>query len=296
MLLEGPIATLFDSSRTPVKQALASLEQEGRVRRFEGRGYLAGTTDGPHRVPVSAEMLGMDAEAVNPKAPAWQTYYYDFENAVILRATMGEGRINELALARHYGVSRTVAGDLLNHAARHGLVVRDEKSRWLINPLDETRFQNLYDLRLLLEPAALRTAITAVPDEVVQQMHHRLASVSTPFPDTDSSELDQLEEDIHVDLLNYSSNPEVLEALKRTRSVFIAGKHIQRAVRTLWPIDTFKTQHIQIIEAVAMKDYRLARRCLHDHLLESKKLAKERLRAFQEQGHAAPLPYLFDLA
>jgi len=129
VLLEGPIAALFNSSRTPVKQALNTLEAEGLVRRFDGRGLLAGKKGGPLRIKISAEMLDLDPETNDyPKTFVWENFYYDFENTIILSAVFGASRINELALARHYGISRTVAGDILNRAIETGIVVRDERA------------------------------------------------------------------------------------------------------------------------------------------------------------------------
>lgn len=292
VLLEGPIAELVDSSRTPVRRALAALEREGLVRRFDGRGVLVGGTGAPLRIALTAAMLGLEAEATPPKVPAWRDHYYDFESTIILRATFGAARINELALARHYGVGRTVAGDLLDHAARNGIVARDDKSRWWINPLDEPRFRDLYELRLLLEPAALRTAMDRISADLLAAMRQRLADVAVRFPHVEAADLDGLEEDLHVDLLNFGSNPEILEALKRTRSVLVAGKHIQRAVRGSAAIDAFMGEHLQIIDAVAAGDHSLARRQLCDHLTASGAKAVERLRSFREMGSAAPVPYV----
>lgn len=293
VLLEGPIAELVGSSRTPVRQALAALEREGLVRRFDGRGVLAGRSGAPLRLALTAAMLGLEAEAAPPpKVPAWRAHYYDFESTLILRATFGAARINELALARHYGVGRTVAGDLLDHAAGNGIVARDEKSRWWINPLDEPRFRDLYELRLLLEPAALRTAMDRVSAEVLEAMRRRLADVAARFPDVEAADLDRLEEDLHVDLLSFGSNPEILEALKRTRCVLVAGKHIQRAVRGSAAIDAFMGEHLAIIDAAAAGDRPLAARQLCEHLARSGAKAVERLRSFREMGSAGPVPYV----
>lgn len=294
VLLEGPIAILFGSSRTPVKQALAKLEREGMVRRFDGRGMLAGKKGPPLRLQITLQMLGADAEAASPKAPAWRTHYYDFENTVVLRATMDSARINEVALARHYRVGRTVASDLLANAAHMGIVYRNEKSHWMINPLDEARFRHLYELRLLLEPAGLQTAIERIPEEVLREARRRLEDVSRRFPLVESAELDRLEVDLHVDLIGFSSNLEILEALKRTRCLLVAGKHIQRAVRDGGAIDAFMDEHLGIIDAISDKDYRLARRRLHHHLLQSSKKAKQRLQAFRQQYRTAPIPFLFE--
>lgn len=295
VLLEGPIAALFDSSRSPVKQALATLEAEGLVRRFAGRGMLSGRAGGPNRIKITPSMLGIEADpVVSPKTFAWQTFYYDFENTVILRAVFGRCRINELALARHYDVGRTVAGDILNHAAKNGILSRDEKSRWWINPLDETRFQDLYELRLLLEPAALKSAMTRIPADELAASRHRLIEAVKNFPCVESAELDTLEEDLHIGVLQHSANGEILEALKRTRCVLVAGKHIQRAVRGSLPIDSFMEEHLQILDAIEACDYAQAERFLTTHLQASGRKARERLQAFREVSDVAQISYVFD--
>ena len=56
LLLEGPVAGLFASTRTPVRQAFALLETAGTIRRFDGRGFLVGQgRSGPKRVALTAE-------------------------------------------------------------------------------------------------------------------------------------------------------------------------------------------------------------------------------------------------
>ena len=40
ILMEGSLAALFGSSRTPVKQALDALSDRGVIRRHNGRGFI----------------------------------------------------------------------------------------------------------------------------------------------------------------------------------------------------------------------------------------------------------------
>jgi len=295
VLLEGPLAAIFNSSRSPVKQALANLESEGWIRRFEGRGFLAGKTGSARRLKVTAQMLSIvDEQAAVGKTLAWQSYYYDFEKTIILRAVFGSARINELALARFYGVGRTVAGDILNFASKTGIVVQDEKLRWRINPLDAKRFHDLYELRILLEPAALESAIVRIPAEELEAMRDRLAGTAARFPDIAPAELDALEEDLHVGVLRHSSNVEIFEALKRTRCVLVAGKHIQRAVRSTMPIDAFMHEHVEIMDAIAAGDLEAAQQALVSHLETSRTKAKERLEAYTSLHPPSEIEYLID--
>lgn len=295
VLLEGSIAALFGSSRSPVKQALAKLEAEGHVRRFDGRGVLAGKEGEALRLPITAEMLDLEPEAADHRRTfAWQSVYYDFENTVILRAVSGAARINELALARHYDVGRTVAGDLLQHAAETGIVSRDDKLKWWINPLDENRFQNLYEVRLLMEPAALRSAMTRIPAGQIAAMRGRLLRAIENYPTIEGRELDAIEEDLHVDALRHSTNAELLEALKRTHSVLVAGKHIQRAVRGHEPIDAFMDEHLGIVDAIEARDFALANERLTSHLLSSSRKAAERLEAYRAISKPVEVAFVRD--
>jgi len=282
VLLEGPLAEIFGSSRAPVKQALAMLEDEGLLRRFVGRGLIVGTAE-PVRVKLGREALGLD-DGVQPlvKSFAWQSFYYDFEREITLRSILGRFKINELALARHYGVGRTVARDLLLHAQLTGLVEKGESGRWWIVPLDEKRFENLYELRLLLEPVAMRTAVEAIPEEDLAIFTERLRAANEHFPDVDQAELDQLETDLHVECLGFTSNAELVESLRRSRCILIAGKHIQTALARTPRVDPFMDEHLDIFAAVSRRNPDEASSLLLDHLRSSSIKAQERLALFRK--------------
>ena len=51
----------------------------------------------------------------------------------------------------------------------------DERQRWIVTPLDERRIRNLYQLRWLLEPAALAGAAADVSAEDIAAMAHGCA-------------------------------------------------------------------------------------------------------------------------
>lgn len=283
VLLEGPLAELFGSSRAPVKQALAMLHEEGRLERFSGRGLIVAGAE-PLRVALTAEAVGLEGQGAGPvKSFAWETFYYDFEREITLRSTLGRARINELALARHYGVGRTVARDLLVHAQLAGLVEKGEDSRWWIVGLDEQRFADLYELRLLLEPAALATAIDNVPPDVLDSFQARLTEAERRFPEVDQAELDRLENDLHIECLSFSRNAELLEALRRARSTLITGKHIQTALGRTPKIDPFMEEHLAILSAVRAGKASEASGLLLSHLESSSTKAQERLALFRKR-------------
>ena len=54
VLIEGRIAELFGTSRAPVRKALQLLTVEGLAHRFQGRGYIAGSS--PQVAPVRRQL------------------------------------------------------------------------------------------------------------------------------------------------------------------------------------------------------------------------------------------------
>lgn len=293
VLLEGPLAALFGSSRSPVKQAFAALEAEKLLSRFDGRGFLVGRASAPKRLKITADMLELKPEVASaPKSFAWQSLYYDFEREIILRSVFDRFRVNELALARHFGVGRTVARDLLIHAQQVGIVTKGEKSHWWIVPLDEARFRDLYDLRSLLEPVAICSAIGKIPPAFLAAMEARLKDVIAQFPHVSISALDVLENDLHIDCVGYGSNPEVIEALKRTRCLLVSGKHIQAALKCAPFVDPFMEEHLDVVVAIRRGNARAAKNALLAHLKSSSEKAAERLGNFRATQFAAALPYI----
>lgn len=295
VLLEGPLAELFRSSRSPVKQAFAQLEAEGLVRRFGGRGVAVGAAEAPlRRVKLSPELLGLEQSSADPpKARAWQALYYGVERDLILHSVFGRFRVNELALARHLGVGRTVARDVLTHARSLGIVGKEDGSaHWSLVPLGEERFAELYELRILLEPAVLKAAVPRVPPAVLDGMERDLLRVAESSSEASVAELDRLEDDLHVRCLSFGDKPELVGALGRARRVLVAGKHIQAALRRTPLIDPFMGEHLDVVRAARAGDGERAAAALVAHLEASRDKAADRLRRFHE-GHAiAPVPYV----
>src|SRR5271163_5230025 len=64
-------------------------------------------------------------------------------------------RVTETRLAERYRVSRTPVRDALYRLKREGYVDVAFRSGWTICPFDFARFDEFYDLRIILESAAV---------------------------------------------------------------------------------------------------------------------------------------------
>ena len=295
VLLEGPLAELFNSSRSPVKQALAQLESEGLLCRFQGRGLMVSGTDRPLRLELTQEHLAIgDDTLADERTATADLYYYEVEREILKRSLFGRFRVNELALARHYGVGRTVAREILLKAQLAGIVTKGEKAHWWIVPLNEERLRNLYQLRELLEPVALQAAAAYLPAAVLEEIQGRLDRAMQRFPDLGIAELDQLEKDLHTDCLAFCPNREILEALGRSRASIISGKHMQSILMRTPRTDAFLDEHAAVVTRLAQGRPAEAADALLNHLVISREKGVERLAEFHRRFSATAVDYIVD--
>lgn len=294
VLLEAQLAKLLGSSRAPVRQALAHLHEEGLVQRSQGRGYLVGRNGhGIPRVKLSVAMLGLDepGEALR-RSLAWEGIYEDVERSIIHRSVFGSARVNEVELASRYGVGRSVARDVLTRLQSLGMLAKDERQRWIIVSLDRQRLASLYELRQLLEPAALRHAMQYAEVALLEEMRRRLQVRRAAYPKVSANDMNDLEYDLHVRLLSLCRNRELLGALQRTRCTLTLSKHVLGVEMPLPQHDPFMEEHVEVLDAVITGKAQPAMKALERHLRSSFPKVADRLEAFRASYTPPPLTYL----
>lgn len=181
VLLEGPIATIMQTSRVPVQAALRQLLDEGLIHRFDGRGYLVGQ-DAAGLAPIRRDIRELALaipeevdEALQTRG-TWRHVYDQVEEEVATCQIFGEFRIVETELADYLGVSRTVVRDVLARLQERGLIHKSSTSHWIAGPLTARTLREKFELSTLLEPAALRMAAPQIRYAEVEELLPRIGS------------------------------------------------------------------------------------------------------------------------
>lgn len=294
VLLEGHVADILKSTRTPVRQALHALEEEGLVSRFEGRGFIAGAPGTqPRRITLDAAMLGFEptGEPVR-KIMSWESIYDSVERDVVHLSVFDSFRINEVELARHFGVGRMVARDVLLRLEGLGLLEKDERLRWMVIPLDAHRINQLYELRWLLEPAALRSAMGNSTSADAQELIENLKTAMRVYPEISRTDLDMLEHDLHVRYLSLCTNKELLQSLQRTRCILTLSKHVLGVSAPMPKRDPFIAEHLSIFKLIIEGDTLKAENSLRSHLEKSSLKVSQRVSVVREHYPRPSLPYI----
>ncbi|WP_083469172.1 GntR family transcriptional regulator [Methylobacterium variabile] len=286
-LLESRVAAEFGVSRAPVRQALAALAEAGLVSRGEGRGYVVRTVDaGADDAAAAAAPVRLSSTA------SWERIYGEVELNIVSRTALSAWRVVEADLAKHHGVSRTVAREVVARLHQRGVIRKDDRSRWYAPGLTPGYVAELYELRWTLEPLALAKAAPLVPRHVVAGARARIEAAVAHADALDGPALDALEADLHGTILGYCPQRTLLDAVRLYQSLLVAHSFLYRWNPAPYPTEPFLPEHLQILRALDAGDTAHATVALEAHLRASLARANARLQAVKRGSRPDPLPYL----
>ncbi|OJY63937.1 MULTISPECIES: GntR family transcriptional regulator [unclassified Rhizobium] len=292
VLTEAALADLCGSSRAPARQALQLLLEDGLIARFDGRGFIVGKSGIlPKRVRLADYLGSLLEEGGDRPVFAWQALYEDVERIVVYRSFFGRYRINENELARHFGVGRGVARDVLLRLETLGITEKDDNFRWSIVPLDAQRIRDLYEVREQIEPVALSSALGGISVEHVDVMLLRLSQALADYPDVSASTMYELELDLHQRSLQACPNKEFLSILKRTHCILTLSKHVVGSRIKMPEYEPFLAEHIGVFTMMRKRDEEGLQKAMRDHIRNSQ--PNVQARAAYMRDHYQPDEYSF---
>jgi DNA-binding GntR family transcriptional regulator len=176
-------------------------------------------------------------------------------------------RFSETELAFRLKMSRTPVRDALYRLEREGYLQVHGRAGWSVRPFDFRRFEDFYDLRLILEEASvLRLCERAERDglEELQQIWFAPAAERVAEP----LRVAALDEAFHSQLVSLAGNAEVarchLDVTERIR--IIRRLDFTQSHR----LDRTYEEHAQILRAVIRRRAGEANRLLRSHIETSK--------------------------
>jgi DNA-binding GntR family transcriptional regulator len=289
-LTETAVAAQFGISRAPARRALSELDKCGRIAKSAGRGYIVPGKAGGEAATAAGGTAEDEQRLVSRSS--WERIYGEVEDEIIGRISFAGWRVNEAELARFYGVSRTVARDVVARLQQRGVVRKDERSRWYAPALTPEHVRELYELRSILEPVALEKAMPNVPDEVLANMRAELERAILHAREIGGPTLDRLERQMHVELLEHCDNRTLMQAITMPQSLLIAHRFLYRWTPRLFETEPFLPEHLEIVKHLEAGRIEAAAKALKHHLLVSRERALARIDVVVRAFHPDDLPYL----
>ena len=180
------------------------------------------------------------------------------------------------ALVREMGVSQTPIRAALIRLENEGLVIKTHNVGYSAAPMpSRERFEQMYELRLLLEPAAAKRTAEKLSAEVRAELIMLDEAMAAPGSADEKRAYSQFAlADAKFHNLIASSNPLVAEALARS----YAHMHLFRLHYHAVVTDGAVQEHAVILKEIIVGNGRAAKKAMEHHLVRS----LERWRPFFE--------------
>ena len=195
------------------------------------------------------------------------------------------GRFSENELAARLGASRTPVREALYRLAREGFLEVYARSGWRVLQLDFDRFDQLYDVRVILELAAVRTLCERVAAPDLDALR-RAWLVGPRSRSREPHAVAAMDEAFHAALVAASGNAElaryhadITERIRIVRRLdFTQAERINRTYE----------EHAAILRAILLRKTAQATLLLRSHIeaskLEVRKISLHRLHLALREG------------
>lgn len=206
--------------------------------------------------------------ARTPANPLAEQVYNRLKDDIFDFRLLPGDRFTETEMATRYEVSRTPMRDALYRLQRDGYLEVEFRRGWQVRNLDFTYFDNLYDLRIVLECAALERIcqMTDTPQELTDLKNIWL--VAEEEREQDGRRVAQLDEKFHTSLVSAAGN---LEMTRVHADLTEKIRIIRRLDFTQGSrVDATYQEHAKLLRLVLRRKVTEALMLLRSHIQESK--------------------------
>lgn len=220
-----------------------------------------------------SRMAGRPALALAPPAPEaapatlGDQAYAQIKQLIFDFALMPGDRFSETELAERVQVSRTPLRQALQRLQREGFLRVFPKAGWQVAPLDFDQFDELYDLRVLLECQAVQLLCDAVQRPALTGLVQVWGVPAAERLD-DADQVRELDEQFHQKLVQAAGNRE----MARVHQDITERIRIIRRLDFTQParVEATYQEHARILRAIGQRRADEARRLLRAHIEQSK--------------------------
>ena len=171
-------------------------------------------------------------------------------------------RLNEVAIARQFGVSRTPLREALNRLTIDGFLSFSPNQGFFRKPLEVNEIFDLCELRLQIETGAARLAVERGSDEAIAEIDKFLNAAGEELEKRSVEELVSADEAFHERIMALTGNIEMMRTLRNIN----ARIHYVRIDLKAPLRETKYSEHIAILEALKHRDAEQCAKLMYQHI------------------------------
>lgn len=194
------------------------------------------------------------------------TVYAQLRTMAVSFAFKPGERINESALSRNLGASRTPLREALNRLVAEGFVDFEPGKGFRCRALSDRRIAQLYEARMAIECEAARQAALRASAKELERIEDMLHETAEEYETcTDAHRLMELDEAFHLSVAGLSENDELLAML---RNIYDKIRFVRTAdLRQLCAAQKISiVGHHAVLSAIRLGDPNAASDAMRTHI------------------------------
>jgi DNA-binding GntR family transcriptional regulator len=178
------------------------------------------------------------------------------------------GWIDEQALAKEYGISRTPLREALKVLASEGLVVLKPRRGCYVTELSEQDIDEVFPVMAMLEGRVAEEAARRITDADFSRISAIHDELERQAAANDADRFFEANQRFHSALQEIAGNRYLAQLIDDARKVIKLTR--RDSLRLEGRLKQSLAEHREILEALRQKDAPLAGRRMHDHLLSGR--------------------------
>ncbi|MDJ0628316.1 MAG: GntR family transcriptional regulator [Rhodobacter sp.] len=197
---------------------------------------------------------------------------YNRVKAVVVGFSIRPGdRINEVALARDLGASRTPLREALNRLVAERLVEFRPGTGFFCRPLEAQAIYDLYELRRIIEVSAVMLACQRASDTALAAFADETIRYGLDITGLTVAEATARDEAFHIGIARLTGNAELTAELRALNDRIRFIRWVNMAAR----VKASKEEHRAVLQALLDRDADRAGDVLADHIARRKEQVVE---------------------
>jgi DNA-binding GntR family transcriptional regulator len=192
---------------------------------------------------------------------------YEIIKEMILKNQLRSGeKLNQEKLAARLGVSRTPLLAAFSKLEKEMLVELVTRRGAFVKKLSKKEFEDLYDLRMRLEPLGAFEAANRRSDAQLAELRRRHDEFERQIAGTLSESIQEADYNFHMAIMRMSGNELLFRMISSFNIIIISNLKglLKKPTRSL-------AEHELIYEAIAASRPEEAERCMYEHIADAKR-------------------------
>jgi DNA-binding GntR family transcriptional regulator len=210
---------------------------------------------------VAVELERMDGSVFGPRTT--HQYVRDRLREAIIRGELkGGSRLIQNEIAEQHGVSTTPVREALRDLATEGLIQFDAHRGAVVHEVDVDEFVEIYEMRVLLEPLAIRKSVLRMTEEELRYAE-RIQDLAER--EEDPGKWVELNRRFHAAFVDAARSPRLSSIIKQLRdsSALYVGFVLRTAPMTM---ASANAEHREFLDACRRRDVEGAVELARQHL------------------------------